>query len=52
MDIVFYAAGTIILVILAVVAVGALVASAQAGKRRQERENRYIANQPWDAQSR
>ena len=53
MDVVFYAAGIIVLVIVAGCAVGALLASAQAGrKRREELENRYIANQPWDAQSR
>ena len=54
MDVIAYAVGIIVFVILSGIGVAAVLSSsAQAGKkRREELQTRYIARQPWDAQSR
>lgn len=49
MDVVFYTAGIIVLVILAVVAVGAVLSSQAGKKRKEELQTRTIAHQPWEA---
>lgn len=51
MDVIAFAVGIIVVVILAGVGVAALLSSsAQAGKkRREELQTRYLARQPWDA---
>lgn len=53
MDVIAYAVGIIVVFILAGIGVAAaLSSSARAGKKRKEElQTRYIASQPWDAQS-
>ena len=54
MDVIAYAVGIIVVFILGGIGVAAVLSSsAKAGrKRREEKQTRYIARQPWDAQSR
>ena len=52
MDVIAYAVGIIVLVILAGVGVAAMLSSSAEAvrKRKQVLQTRYIARQPWDAQ--
>lgn len=53
MDVIAYAVGTIVFVIvIGFVVAAVLSSSAQAGqKRKDELQTRHIARQPWDAHS-
>jgi len=50
MDVIAFAGGFILVIIVLGVGIAALLSSA-AGKRKEDQETRHIASQPWDAHS-
>jgi len=50
MDVIAFTAVFIFVIIVLGVAIAALLSST-TGKRKEERQTRYLASQPWDAHS-